>query len=101
LERLIDRCRMARSGFGKRFPARDSAVTKALAVNVKRLRAERGLTQDGLAVAVELEQAAISMIENGRANPTLLNLESIAVALGVDFRDLFDPAPKPKRLKDK
>jgi transcriptional regulator with XRE-family HTH domain len=92
---------MARSGFGKRFPARDSAVAKALALNVKRFRTAKGLTQDQLAAEVDIEQAAVSLIENGRANPTLLNLESISVALGVDFRDLFVTQPKAKRAKER
>ncbi|RTM14557.1 MAG: XRE family transcriptional regulator [Bradyrhizobiaceae bacterium] len=90
---------MARSGFGKRFPARDSAVTKTLASNVKRLRKERGWTQDAL--AAEIEQAAVTLIENGRANPTLLILEELATALEVQLPDLLSPSPKTKRSKDK
>jgi DNA-binding XRE family transcriptional regulator len=62
---------MARSGFGNRFPARNSAVFKALAANIRRLRKERGWTQDDLAAAAKVEQAAISLMENARANPTL------------------------------
>ena len=90
---------MAQSGFGERFPARNSAVSKALAANVRRLRKERGWTQDDLAAETKVEQAAISLIENGRANPTLLMLESIARALGVAFIDLF--AARTRRPKEK
>jgi transcriptional regulator with XRE-family HTH domain len=92
---------MARSGFGKRFPARNSAVSKALAANVRRLRKERGWSQTDLAAETRVEQAAISLIENGRANPTLLMLESIAKALGVAFMELFAAAPRQRRPKER
>jgi transcriptional regulator with XRE-family HTH domain len=91
---------MIRTGFGKRFPARDSAVAKNLAANVRRLRKAREWTQDGLAAEAEVEQAAISLIENGRANPTLMMLENIARALEIGFLELFEPA-RPRRSKDK
>lgn len=91
---------MARSGFGKRFPARDSAATTTLASNVKLLRKDKGWTQDQLAAAVEIEQTAVSLIENGRSNPTLLILEDLAAALDVELPDLLS-AQKPKRAKDK
>jgi len=92
---------MAQSGFGERFPARDSAVSKALALNVRRLRKERGWTQDDLAAETKVEQAAISLIENGRANPTLLMLESIARALDVAFIELFAAPARQRRPKDR
>lgn len=92
---------MARSGFGKRFPARDTAATRTLASNVKRIRKDKGWTQDVLAAAVEIEQASLSLIENGRANPTLLTLEDIAAALEVDLPELLSPISKAKRAKDK
>jgi transcriptional regulator with XRE-family HTH domain len=92
---------MAQSGFGERFPARNSAVSKALAANVRRFRKERGWTQDDLAAETNAEQAAISLIENGRANPTLLMLEGIARALGVTFVELFGPPPRRRRTKEK
>jgi transcriptional regulator with XRE-family HTH domain len=92
---------MARSGFGDRFPARNSAVSKALAANVRRFRKERGWTQDDLAAETKVEQAAISLIENGRANPTLLMLESIARALDVAFIELFAAPVRQRRPKDR
>jgi transcriptional regulator with XRE-family HTH domain len=92
---------MARSGFGERFPARNSAVSKALAANVRRLRKERGWSQTDLAAETRVEQAAISLIENGRANPTLLMLESIAKGLGVAFMELFAAAPRQRRPKER
>jgi transcriptional regulator with XRE-family HTH domain len=87
--------------FGKRFPARSSAVCKALATNVRRLRKERGWTQDDLAAEIEAEQTAISLIENHRANPTLQMLERVATALDVAFIDLFAASARQRRPKEK
>jgi transcriptional regulator with XRE-family HTH domain len=92
---------MARSGFGERFPARNSAVAKALAANIRRLRKGRGWTQEDLAAETKVEQAAISLIENARANPTLLMLEAIAEALDVGFIELFAAPARQRRTKEK
>jgi transcriptional regulator with XRE-family HTH domain len=81
---------MAQSGFGKRFPTSNSPVAKTLARNVRRLRKDKGWTQDELAAKLEIEQMAVSLIENGRANPTLQTLEAVATSFGVKFVDLFD-----------
>lgn len=80
---------MAKGEYSARFPARDSAPARALAVNVRRLRKARGMSQDELADAVGIQTPAISHIENRRSNPTLTTLEGIAAALGVRFGDLF------------
>jgi transcriptional regulator with XRE-family HTH domain len=81
---------MARSGFDRRFPARNSQIAMALARNVRRLRQDKGWTQDELAAKLDVEQTAVSLIENSRANPTLDTLEAIAACLGVRFVDLFE-----------
>jgi transcriptional regulator with XRE-family HTH domain len=88
---------MAQQGFGERFKTRPSTVVKVLALNVRRLRKERGWTQEELAGECEIEQQAVSLIENGRANPTLLTVESLAGALDVPFVDLFEAPPRLRR----
>ena len=69
---------MVRSGFDQRFPVQNSQIAKALARNVRRLRKLKGWTQDELAAKLRVEQTAVSLIENGRSNPTLQTLEAIA-----------------------
>jgi transcriptional regulator with XRE-family HTH domain len=80
---------MASSAFDRRFPADSSQTVKTLGRNVRRLRKGKGWTQDDLAECTEIEQAAISLIENGRANPTIKTVERIAACLGVTFIELF------------
>ncbi len=84
---------MPRTTFKDRFPQSDAPAAKLLASNVKGIRKRRGLTQDDLAAHLDVEQSAISLIENARANPSLLLLDAIAKALGCRMKDLFAEAP--------
>jgi transcriptional regulator with XRE-family HTH domain len=90
---------MARKkGFAKRFPTRKSAAVAALAANVRRLRRAKEWSQDQLAGAIGVEQNAISLIENGRSNPTLMIVEAIANALDANTTDLLEtPARNRQR----
>jgi len=57
--------------------------------NVRRIRLERGLTQERLAFASELDLTYIGGIERGRRNPSLLAMGRIADALAVPITDLL------------
>lgn len=83
----------------KRFPIRDSAAIKALAFNVRRLRKARKWSQGELAAEVDLTQDMISLIENRRGNPTILTIEQIADACGIQVTDLFEVSARPTRSK--
>jgi transcriptional regulator with XRE-family HTH domain len=52
--------------------------------NVRRLRKERGLSQEALADEVELAVTYVGQIERGTRNPTLDVVERFAQVLGVD-----------------
>ena len=75
--------------FRKRFPARDSAAVRALAANLRRLRKARHWSQDHLAAELEIEQNAVSLLENSRSNPTLLLIEQMAEVFGVSVSELL------------
>ncbi|WP_374470727.1 helix-turn-helix domain-containing protein [Phenylobacterium sp.] len=51
--------------------------------NVRRLRQERGLTQEQLAFEAKLDLTYVGGIERGRRNPSLLVLARLADALDV------------------
>jgi len=57
-----------------------------IAVQLIALRERRGMTQAELAAAAGLNQADISRIERGTANPTERTLLRIADALDADLR---------------
>ncbi|WP_249780399.1 helix-turn-helix transcriptional regulator [Bradyrhizobium sp. dw_411] len=85
--------------FGERFPARESAALQTLAANLRKLRADRGWSQDALASAAKIDQNAVSLIENCRSNPTVTAVENLAEALGVPVAELLTPHPATKALK--
>ena len=58
--------------------------------NVRRLRQERGLTQEQLAHEAELDLTYVGGIERGKRNPSLLVLVRIAAALETDLPSLVD-----------
>ncbi len=51
--------------------------------NVKRLRKEKGFSQEQFAFEADLHRTYISDIERGNRNPTVTVLEKIAIALDV------------------
>jgi transcriptional regulator with XRE-family HTH domain len=92
---------MARKTFEKRFPSRDSAAVKALAANVRGLRKIKEWSQDRLAAEVGVEQNVISLVENGRSNPTILLIESIALALEVRIEELLVATAPPRKTRSR
>ena len=61
-----------------------------MAINMKRLRKERGLSQEALADEAGLDRTYISGIERTVRNPTLTVLDRIAKALNCGVGDLAD-----------
>ena len=61
-----------------------------LAKNLRRLRQERGLSQEALADAADLDRTYISSLERERYAATVDTLDSIAVALGVETVQLLE-----------
>lgn len=59
--------------------------------NVRRLRQQRGLTQEQLAELSGFSQQYISGLEKGRRNPTIVTLYELALVLGVSHIDLVRP----------
>lgn len=56
-------------------------VRRRVGLNVKNVRKERGLSQEGLAFECDLHRTYISGVERGIRNPTVVVLEKIAEAL--------------------
>ena len=73
----------------------NSQIAEAERVDVgERLRAIRRLrraTLKSVAERAELSESFLSQVERGRANASVGSLKRIAVALGVNVADLFEP----------
>ena len=61
-----------------------------LGMNVKRLREERGLTQEVLAKRAKLHRVYVAQIEGRTKTPSLAALERLAKALGVPVTALLE-----------
>ena len=62
---------------------------KSLAVNVKRLRLAKGITQEELAFLAEIDRTYASQIERAIANPSLGIICALADALGTTYEKLL------------
>jgi transcriptional regulator with XRE-family HTH domain len=67
-------------------------MRKLVGRNVKRVRQEKGLTQEQLAELSGFSQQYISGLEQGRRNPTVVTLYELATALGVSHMELMRSA---------
>lgn len=65
-------------------------VVQLLGVNVRRYRKLRGMTQEQLALEVEMERSYISDLERGTRNPSVRALGRLAQALNVEPKALLD-----------
>ena len=60
-----------------------------LAENLKRIRAEKGISQGDIVKATGIDKAMISNIENRKTNPTLATIAKLAKVLGVSTDELL------------
>lgn len=68
----------------------DAENLSHFAANLKRIRKEKGYTQESLAYAANLSLSQIARIETARTNPTISTLFTIAKALNIHPSDLFE-----------
>ena len=66
-------------------------MRKLVGDNCKRIRTERGLTQEQLSERSGLSQQYLSDLERGKRNPTIITIYEIASALGVSHVELVAP----------
>jgi transcriptional regulator with XRE-family HTH domain len=78
--------------------ASDDDQAPALGVSVRRARLEHGLTLAALAAAVELSPSALSQIERGTINPSIVSLRRIAAALGKPVFSFLGEDPGPAQV---
>lgn len=70
---------------------RDEGIKAAFGRRVRELRTQKGLSQEALALACDLDRTYIGGIERGERNVSLVNIQKIATALGVPVREMFQP----------
>ncbi|HEY6897719.1 MAG TPA: helix-turn-helix transcriptional regulator [Rhodocyclaceae bacterium] len=70
----------------------ESART-TLSRNIRMLRAEKGWSQEALAMEAGLHRTFVAHVERGARNISLSNIERIALALRVPVSRLFEVTP--------
>ena len=73
-----------------------AAALDAVAANLRRLRAERGLSSVALAQRSGVARATLAQLEAGRGNPTLETLYALANTLAVGLADVIAPPATPE-----
>ena len=64
--------------------------TVTLTNNIRRLRFERNMTQEELALRTVVSRQTIMSIERGQTNPSVLLAYKIAAVFGVPVTEVFD-----------
>jgi transcriptional regulator with XRE-family HTH domain len=64
-------------------------VSKMVGEKIAKIREEKGMTQEKLALDAGLNRAYIGYIERGERNPSTETLEKLAKVLKVDLHELF------------
>lgn len=67
----------------------EQKIVRDVAVRIRKLRNERGWSQERLAEEAGIHRPYLAGIEAARRNPSLKNLIRIALALGVRMPELF------------
>lgn len=73
------------------------AVIVAVVARLKDMRRERGWSHDEIARRAGLHRSAVSLIEAGKRQPTLLSCEKIALALEISLGEIVAEAEKALR----
>lgn len=74
--------------FGREWRSRRSHV--ALGRQIRQLRVDRGLSQEGLGPRIGMHRTYVGHVERGEKNVSATNLFKLAVGLSVPARALFD-----------
>ena len=59
--------------------------------NLRKVRTSKGISQEKLADLCDLHRTYVSSVERGERNISVDNMERLAMALGIDLRELLNP----------
>jgi len=68
---------------GSKSRTQKTPVLRKLGHNIRTARRARGMSQESLALAAELDRSYVGGIERGERNVTIMNLKKIADALAL------------------
>lgn len=69
-------------------------ILKNFGLTVRRIRSQKGISQEAFADLCSLHRTYISDVELGKRNVSLENIERISMALGLSISELFKEVEK-------
>lgn len=76
----------------------EGELQRAVGRNLRRVRTQRGLSQEQFGEFVGWHRTLVGAVERGERNLTLKSVERVSIQMGVDPLDLLrDPEPAPLR----
>jgi transcriptional regulator with XRE-family HTH domain len=69
-------------------------LLRTLGLRIRRFREARDWSQEELSFRCGLHRTYVGSVERGERNISVINLQKIAGALGIEIRDLFAPNEK-------
>ena len=67
----------------------ENRIKKEFGARLKSIRQQRGLSQEALALACDLDRTYIGGVERGERNISLINIHKIARALSIPPKELM------------
>lgn len=65
-------------------------VQKSFGLKVRKLRKEKGLSQEKFALSIDMDRTYFASVEAGKRNVAIKNIQKIADGLGVSLSELFE-----------
>lgn len=65
-------------------------ISQKIGKRIAELRKEKGLTQEKLAIKINMDRTFVGYLEKGNRSPSVETANKIARALGVKIGDIFD-----------
>ncbi|WP_090606154.1 helix-turn-helix domain-containing protein [Parapedobacter koreensis] len=67
-------------------------IKTKVGARLRDVRLTKKLTQEKVSFDSDIDKSYISEVENGRRNISIVNLEKLAVTLGISLKDFFNTA---------
>jgi len=95
------RARPPKAGRPKGTTTYDQELAEAFGLSVRKVRQNKGISQEDLAMIAEIERSHVGKIERGQHMPTLALILRLARALGVRSALLMNETEKTLQDLDK
>jgi len=66
-----------------------ATITQKIGAKIKKIRKQKGLTQEKLSELTNIDYSYLNLIESGKRNPSIKRLHKIAKVLEVSLKELM------------